>query len=166
MTLKPQDLFIIFKLSTLDPGQPSTYNGLAYELHMSPSRVHAGISRAMASGLVDAKRRPRRPSLRAFVLHGARYVFYAERGPVTRGVVTAHAAPPLSADIVSGGLPPVWPDPEGTARGETLEPLHRSVPEVAREDARMYELLALFDAIRVGRARERKLAESYLEQRL
>jgi hypothetical protein len=166
MPLKPQDLFIIFKLITLEPGQASTYNGLAHALHMSPSRIHAGIRRAMASGLVDSNRRPRRSPLKEFVLQGAPYAFYTKLGPVTRGLVTAHAAPPLSADIVGSGLPPVWPDSEGATRGETIEPLHKSVPKVAREDDRMYELLALFDALRVGRSRERKLARSYLEQKL
>jgi hypothetical protein len=40
------------------------------------------------------------------------------------------------------------------------------VPDAARSDPKLYELLALVDAIRVGRARERKLAESELEKRL
>ena len=65
-----------------------------------------------------------------------------------------------------GELPPVWPDPEGTVRGEELRPLYRSAPAAARRDPALYELLALVDAVRAGRPRERKLAVAELEARL
>ena len=51
-------------------------------------------------------------------------------------------------------------------RGAAVEPLYRSVPQAARLDSALYELLALVDAIRIGRARARKLAESMLRSRL
>ena len=60
----------------------------------------------------------------------------------------------------------MWPDAEGTVRGEGLRPLYRSVPGAARRDPGLYELLALVDAIRSGRARERKIAVAELEARL
>jgi len=63
-------------------------------------------------------------------------------------------------------LPYVWPDPEGTVRGLAVKPLHESAPSVARRDKYFYELLALTDAIRVGQARVRGLAEAELRQRL
>ena len=52
----------------------------------------------------------------------------------------------------------VWPHPNGSVRGQGLEPLHPSVPFAAMQDAKLYEMLALFDALRVGRARERGMA--------
>jgi hypothetical protein len=52
----------------------------------------------------------------------------------------------------------VWPFPEGEHRGVTLEPLYKSAPAALR-DPFLYELLALIDALREGRVRERKLAE-------
>jgi hypothetical protein len=81
---------------------------------------------------------------------------------------SAYAAPPLN-EIISpaeGEHPPVWPDPEGSARGYELEPLYPSVPKAARLDNGLYELLALVDAIRDGRARERNLAVEHLQKRL
>jgi hypothetical protein len=63
-------------------------------------------------------------------------------------------------------LPPVWPDPAGRARGQTLMPLYPKLPAAAREDARLYELLALVDALRIGQARERNVAARLLEERL
>jgi hypothetical protein len=43
-----------------------------------------------------------------------------------------------------------------------LEPLYKSVPYAARADEKLYDALALVDAIRSGRARERKRAEEML----
>jgi len=51
-------------------------------------------------------------------------------------------------------------------RGVAFAPLYPSVPAAALEDARLYELLALVDAIRDGRARERNLAAKEIELRL
>jgi len=44
-----------------------------------------------------------------------------------------------------------------------VEPLHPCVPFAAMQDARLYELLALFDALRVGKARERGMALERLQ---
>jgi hypothetical protein len=44
--------------------------------------------------------------------------------------------------------------------------LHKNVPQAALEDVRFYELLALVDALRDGRARERNLAGRELKKRL
>lgn len=60
----------------------------------------------------------------------------------------------------------VWLDPEGTVRGEELEPLYRSVPRAARADAQLYEWLALVDAVGAGRTRERELAIKEMRRRL
>lgn len=100
----------------------------------------------------------RKAALCEFLVHGLRYAFPAERSGVTRGVPTSYAAPPLKAHFGHGELPPVWPHPEGTARGEGLAPLYKSAPSAALRDARLYGWLALVDAVRAGRARERKLA--------
>ncbi len=59
-----------------------------------------------------------------------------------------------------------WPDPDGDVRGEELRPLYRSIPYAARRDPALYELLALVDALRGGRARERMLAADELRSRL
>jgi hypothetical protein len=66
----------------------------------------------------------------------------------------------------SSDLPPVWPSADGPVRGSTFEPLHKSVPTAAAKDAALYELLALIDALRDGRARERQAAERELAARL
>jgi len=79
---------------------------------------------------------------------------------------TAWAAPPLLQRIAASSNPPVWPDASGTTHGIALAPLHPSVPDAARGDDRLWELLALVDAIRIGNARERSIAGDELKKRL
>jgi hypothetical protein len=164
--LKSQDMVVLLKLVGASAGW--TFGSLAQALGMSASEVHAAVGRAKTCGLYNEHARaPHRKALLEFLVHGIRYVFPGERGGVTRGLPTAHAAPPLKALLQADGeLPPVWPDPEGTVRGEALQPLYRSVPAAARRDPALYELLALVDAVRAGRPRERKLAVTELETRL
>lgn len=109
---------------------------------------------------------PRLKPVEEFLIHGVKYAFPSQRGEATRGMATAHAAPPLNRKIVEGDLPPVWPDADGDVRGVTLEPLHKTVPKAARKDPVPYELLALIDALRDGRVRERQLAEKALSAQL
>ncbi len=164
--LKPQDIVVLLKLVAA-PGD-TTYTTLAQALGMSASEVHAAVRRAGIAGLlVTRTRQPNRRALLEFLVHGLTYVFPAERGGMTRGMPTAHAAPPLKGRILAGGdAVPVWPDPEGEVRGEEFRPLYKSVPMAARKDPVLYELLALVDAIRGGRARERSMAIEELQGRL
>jgi hypothetical protein len=60
----------------------------------------------------------------------------------------------------------VWPHSEGTVRGQAIEPLHASIPLIYQYDLKFYELLALTDALRIGRARERNIAIEELKKRL
>jgi DNA-binding Lrp family transcriptional regulator len=163
MAVHPQDMLVVLKLAFAKVG--ASYVKLAHELDLSPSQVHAAVRRAEEAGLLlPATRKINRHALAEFLVHGLKYVFPAKRGPVVRGLPTAHAAPPLRNLLVDGGPPLVWPDPEGEVRGESLEPLHKSAPTAARRDERLYASLTLIDAIRTGRARERKIATKKLEE--
>lgn len=99
-------------------------------------------------------------------MYGVRYAFPASPGPIVRGMPTAYAAPPLAEKISSDELPPVWPDPNELVRGYSVEPLYSSVPVAVKCDSRFYELAALVDALRIGRARERNLAGEVLKERI
>ena len=143
------------------------YADLSRDLGISASEVHAAVRRGIAAGLIDPQsRNPLRKPLEDYLLHGVRYAFPAKQGSIARGIPTAHAAPPLSEKINLDELPPVWPDPQGTVRGVAVEPLHRNVPKAAKADALLYEVLALVDALRIGRARERSLAAEELKRRI
>lgn len=107
--------------------------------------------------------RPHSKQLAEFALHGARYAFAADKTPSTIGVPTSHSAPAFDGVFAPGSEDFVWPHPNGTKRGVGVEPLHPSVPFAAMQDAKLYEMLALFDALRVGRARERGMALERLQ---
>jgi hypothetical protein len=167
MVLKPQDIVILLKLVTIGDRHWS-YSSLANELCMSPSEVHSGIGRMTAARLFDPWRKvPIQQALLEFLVHGVKYSFPPDRGQPTRGIPTSYAAPPLNSLIAqSDELPPVWPYPEGKVRGVEFSPLYRSVPRAVAKDNALYELLALVDAIRDGRARERELAVKELTARV
>ncbi|MCP4699812.1 MAG: hypothetical protein GY862_23620 [Gammaproteobacteria bacterium] len=168
--LKPQDVLVVLKLVALN-GRSLTYKALARALFMSASEVHAAIERAQAARLLnphqDSGRKPVRKSLLEFLIHGVKYVYLPKRGMITRGIPTAHAAPPLAGQLMqSKELPPVWPYAHGQIRGYSFLPLYYSVPDAALHDPALYELLALTDALRDGGAREKNLATDLLTQRI
>lgn len=169
MILKPQDLLLLLKLVALGD-RPWSYNRLALELAMSPSEVHGAAKRVLAARLalrIGDVIRPNISNLEEFMLHGMQYVFVPDRGGLTRGIPTAHAAPPLDGAVVPDNEPPpVWPDPEGEMRGMAFSPLYKSAPRAARNDPALYELLVLVDGLRGGQARERELARKELRRRL
>lgn len=170
MELKPQDLLVLLKVAA-HPPQRWTYAALGEALAMSASEAHASVKRAVASGLAVAPARgewsPVRPNLLEFMVHGVRYIWPATPGPVKRGVPTAFGAEPLASHLaVAPGEAPVWAHPTGSAKGPTLSPLYRTAPQAALADPALHRLLALLDALRVGRARERNLAATLLDAEL
>ena len=166
IALKPQDLFVLLALLARG-GEVASYSELAAQTGLAASAVHSALRRAAAAGLIAYReRRPLllKPQLREFVLHGARFSFPAVHGRLTRGVPTAYAAAPLNAVITpSADPPPVWPHKRGETRGVALAPLYPTVPDAALRDEKLYALLALFDALRSGQARERNVAQKMLE---
>lgn len=170
IALKPQDLFVLLALLTRGSEASVTYAELASQTGLAGSAVHSALKRAVAAGLAKQQdRQPMllRPQLREFVLHGAKYAFPAVHGRLARGVPTAYAAEPLNSMIApSSDPPPVWPHKNGSVRGIGFIPLYPTVPEAALRDVKLYGLLALFDALRSGQARERNLAQDLLEERI
>jgi hypothetical protein len=122
-------------------------------------RVAASESEAVA----DNPARPHSHNLAEFALHGAKYAFAAKKLPLVVGVPTSHSAPAFAGVFAPGSSDFVWPHPNGSMRGVGVEPLHPSVPFAAMQDAKLYEMLALFDALRVGKARERGMALERLQ---
>lgn len=168
VVLKPQDVLVLLKLVSLGSRDVS-FAVLAESVGMSPSEVHAGVRRAQQSRLYsETTRHPIGKNLEEFLVHGVKYAFPAEAGGKTRGVPTSYAAAPLKDVVVSEDdpLPPVWPSASGSVSGLTFQPLYKSAPFAAQGDSKLYELLALVDALRSGRVREQKAAIQLLGDRL
>jgi hypothetical protein len=167
--LKPQDLAIALKLVALN-GQWLPYAALGESMRLSRFEAHAAVQRLMAARLVaeiEDQPRPVMAVLRSFVVFGAPYAYPAVRGEMTIGFPTTHGAAPLMSLMAPANEPPpVWPHPDGVVRGPSLLPLYESLPLAALDDPVLYELLALFDALRAGQVRERDLATIELNKRL
>jgi len=145
---------------------------LALSTGISKSQVNLALRRCFDVGLVKRDRHSDLPrvhtkALLELIVYGLKYVFPAKLGAVTRGITTSLAAPILEGKLIStGDLLPVWPDAQGNTKGQTVEPLFKSVTYAIRRDAELYALLALVDAIRIGQPRERNLATDLLAERL
>ncbi len=164
--MKPQDVLVLLKILTWK-GNDRTVARIALSIGMSISETHAAIKRCERSGLISTMtRKPVRSALEEFLIHGLKYCFPAEMGTQDRGMPTAHSAPPLSNMLQSDQDIYVWADPNGNARGITVKPLYRSVPLAASQDQELYEYLSLVDAVRIGRAREKTIAEDMLAEKI
>ena len=163
--MRPQDVVILLKIAAKENTQWLMKN-LAQELEISPSEVSESINRSVLAGLLAAdKRTLMRSALLEFLQHGLRYVYPQKPGSIVRGMATAHAAAPLNKLIQSEEkYVLLWA--EGKERGQSVEALHPSVPNACKRDNKLYELLALTDALRLGRQREQKLAIDELEKRI
>lgn len=167
--LKPQDIAVLLTIHLMR-GEKFTFASLAGRVGLSTGEAHAAVRRAALSRL--ALLAPASPpevlgaSLQEFLVHGLRYAFPAVQGAVSRGMPTGLAATSARSAVAEEALPPVWADAEGMQRGYAIAPLYPAAPAACRKDPRLYELLALVDAIRIGSVRERQVAIELLEQRL
>lgn len=101
--MRPQDIFILLKiLSCNKEGEREgcQMKHLAYDHGISQSEVSESLNRSMEAGLIDeSKKIVNRIALVEFLIHGIKYVFPQKPGAITRGVRTAHSAPPLDKKI-------------------------------------------------------------------
>jgi hypothetical protein len=109
---------------------------------------------------------PYRKNLKEFLVHGVKYAFPARPGEISKGMPTAHSAQPLQHRLRASGPAVVWPSRDGDMEGQSLKPLSPNVPHAAQQNPKLYECLALIDAIRIGKPRERKIAIEELAKRL
>lgn len=164
--MKPQDILLLMKLCVSNRDKWKSTD-LAKELGLSQPEVSLATSRCVKSGLLsEDKQKVARRSFFEVLVFGVKYFFPAKIGPMTRGMPTAHSAPPLSGRLTAGGDHCVWPDFQGPIRGQSLKPLYPSVIMAAKKDQELYEALALVDAIRIGRSREVEMAVEELKKKL
>lgn len=139
---------------------------LSYELFISSSEISESLNRSSFAGLIAPdKKQIMRQSLIDFLKFGLQYVFPKKPGRIVRGIPTAHSAKPLN-EIIQSKQNYVWAYAEGETKGQVIEPLHKNVAKACLKDAKLYELLALVESIRVGKVREKNIAIQELEKRI
>lgn len=150
---------------TVAPTDAREYSAIAHALGIGAATAHRAVGRLVASRLVDGPSRAVRPlALEEFLCHGLRYVFPVDPGPRSLGLPTAHSAPKFRDDFAgSSDDVLVWPCEDGTVRGASVDPLHPAAILAARSHEELYDLLAVADVLRLGRAREIRVATQYLQ---
>ncbi|TVQ94191.1 MAG: hypothetical protein EA397_02545 [Deltaproteobacteria bacterium] len=163
--LHPLDIVVGLKAHLWAEADPWSFQRLAARLAISPSQAHTSLRRLEAANLYRRSDRSLRSlAFVSFAAYGIPHIFPATPGPVALGMPTAHAALPLRERLIFAE-PFVWPA-DGGVKGRAVEPLHPCVPGACSADPDLYAALALLDALRVGRARDRSLAVEELEQLL
>jgi len=163
--LKPQDIVILLKIISLGKKQ-WFHHTIAHELGMSQSEVSQSLNRSRYADLIDSGRKKvNKIALIEFLIHGIKYTFPQKPGAIVRGVLTAHSAEPLNK-VINSVEKYVWPYAKGIDRGQSIEPLFKTIVEASLKDRDLYELLTMVDALRVGRVREKNLAKIELEKRI
>lgn len=161
--LKPQDIVVLLKIIAANDEHLKQIP-LAASLGLSQSEISQSIARSMFAGLLmNQGKKVIKSALLEFIQFGIAFAFPEKPGAIVRGIATAHSAAPLAEQIESNEHF-VWPHAQGNLRGQAITPLYKSAPEAALRDPKLYELLALTDAIRVGKAREKALAISELKK--
>ncbi|MDU8359146.1 hypothetical protein [Pseudomonas syringae group sp. J309-1] len=145
---------------------------LQASLGISKTEIASALKRCQQIGLLRVDPNTQLPrvnskALLSFIEHGLRYVFPVKPAEIVRGIPTSFSAPVLKDKLMSGGdLIHVWPDAFGNRKGQSITPLFKTVPGAVKKDSRLYEYLALIDAIRLGSAREANLANEILRSKV
>lgn len=162
-SLKPHDVCVALQFA-LSPN--TTFRELAENVGLSLGEAHNATQRIEAARLILPDRGPvNKQGLLEFLFSGVPYSFPAALGPETRGVPTAHSGPVLRG-VADSLEQVVWPSVRGNVRGLSVEPLCKGAPEMPEKNPRLYAWLTVVDALRVGRARDRHMAQEYLQEEL
>jgi len=164
--MRPQDIVILLKMITLGDKKCSIVE-MSDLLNISRSEISKSMERNMIAGLVSSdKTRVNKLALRDFLIFGLKYVFPPQPGNSTRGVATAHSAPPVNQHITENGDNYVWKYYKGTKRGNSIVPLYDKIPKIVENQPDLYELLTIIDCLRIGKKREIQIAIQELDKKL
>ena len=162
--MRPQDIVVLLKILSMEENWLN--KDLSTTLFISNSEISESLNRSMIARLINTdKRKVAVNSLFEFLVYGLKYSFPAEIGILVRGVPTAHSSPVLK-DFFVFDTNYVWASPAGHVKGIAVQPLYPNQPLAALADQSLYDKLALIDAVRVGRNRERNKAVELLEHLL
>jgi hypothetical protein len=165
VTLNPLDIAVLLKIASVN-NSSWQQKPLAEALQLSQSEISKSVARSKFAGLLDPTgKKIMKLAFMDFLQYGIRYAFPQQPGAIVRGIPTAHSAKPLS-DIINSSENFVWPSGKGKLKGQSIIPLYPAVVDAVQNDESLYEMLALVDAIRVGKAREKELALIELKNRI
>lgn len=165
--IKPHDIIVLLKV-LLKGGAGWKYEQLEEELGLSKSVIYRSLSRCAKAKFISPSPFDYffHSNLLEFLQHGIQYAFAVEPGRISKGIPTAHSAPVMNKQIIAENDQYIWPDAKGHTRGQSIEPLDKRVADIIKNDPELYDLLALIDAIRVGKSREKEIAGKLLKEKI
>ena len=158
-SLKPQD-FLLGLAMALSISKPVSND----QLGMTVSGFRDSMARLKAARLVsefDGTLHVVLPAFRPFSVFAAPFCWPAVVGETVRGHRTAFIADFSGNQGQRQSF--VWPDENCECLGKAILPLHKAVPEVARNNASLGKILNLFDVLRVESGNSRDLAMSQIQ---
>lgn len=160
--ISPQDIVILLKI-ILFGDEKWNQSMMAEALHISQSEISKSLVRSKYAKLLDnSGKKVRKLALFEFIKYGLSIVFPQQLGPVVRGIPTAHSLPLLN-QLIQSNENIVWASGKGTIRGHSVLPLYNGALKAVKNDAKLHELLALIDVVRIGKVREKNIALEVLK---
>ncbi len=160
--MRPHDIVVLLKI--LVTSDDWLNKDLANSLYISTSEISESLNRSKIAGLIDpTKRTVFKKNLLDFLSQGLSYVFPVQVGAIVRGIPTAHSAPVFEDALIAEDVY-VWPCAAGTKKGQAVQPLYPNAVLAVQKDEKLYDVLALVDALRIGKVREREIAVNKLAQ--
>lgn len=152
--MRPQDIVLLLKIAALGKDRDWYKKDLAAQLNISNSEVSESLNRSLIGGLIEEdKKTINKEAVLEFLVYGIKYVFPAQPGSLVRGLPTGYSAPILKDEFIIDD-PLVWEAEGHKTKGVAITPLYHTVPEACKSDPKLYDLLALTDALRVGERNE------------
>jgi hypothetical protein len=163
--LQPVDLLIALKVTACAPARCSVRT-LERELGVSKSAAANSLRRLRELGLarsVEGGPQVNKLALRECLEHAVKWIAPARVGDFELGLPTSHSEAAIGARLAGAQEEVlVMPLAHGPVRGRAVTPLHPLAPAAAARDPKLHRLLALVDAFRIGRARDRRIAAEEL----
>jgi hypothetical protein len=130
--MRHQDVVILLKIIALKSNSWQ-YRSLSSSLNRS---ISESLNRSTLAELIINKKVARNAFFE-FLYYDLPYVFPQKPGEIVTGIPTAHSLPFYEQKIISE-YPYVWPNCDGTVRGQAIEPLHKGLVVNAPQDDDFY----------------------------
>lgn len=169
--LRPLDVIVLLNIVLKEKSW--TIEEVATDLSTAKSAVHRSLKRAAVARLyIPSTKSVNKNNLIEFINHGIKFCFPAQRSSIAMGIPTAYSGPPLKKKIAASkeAIPLIWPSAQfPEVKGESIAPLEKItvMEKIYQSNPKLYEVLTLVDAVRVGSTREiesaRKMISKILE---
>ena len=159
----PQDIVILLKMTT--NSKTTWYStDLSQALKISVPEISKSLERCRKAKLLDkSNQKVNITALQNYLIHTIKFAYPIQPGEFSMGIPTAFSATPIKEQFYKGAKEFVWASHRGSLKGQTVEPLYKTVPEIAKNEPELYELLVIVDTLRIGKEGEIEIAGKQLK---